>query len=69
MLQVLLRLFKVVVLGSFLMIEDGESLSGLVAEGNLIAFGVEQDAAWHSLVPIVIECHNVETNKFAWIRS
>ena len=65
MLQVSLHVFKVVVLGSFLAVEAGESLSGFVTKGNLMAIGVEQDAAWYSLVPSVIEYHNVEINIWA----
>ena len=45
MLQVLLHVFKVVELGSFLVVEDGVLLAGFVTESNLLASGVEQDAA------------------------
>lgn len=54
-LQVLLYVFKVVALGSLFVIHGGELLSGFVAEGNLIAIFVEEDAAWYSLVPRIIE--------------
>ena len=54
-LQVLLYVFKVVVLGSLFVIHCGKMVSGFVAEGDLTAIFVEEDAAWYSLVPSIIE--------------
>ena len=54
-LQVPLHMFKVVVFWPLLTVDGSIFNSGFVTEGNLIAIGVKQDAAWHSPVPSIIE--------------
>ena len=65
MLQVFLHVFKVVVLGSFLMVEGGVLLSCFLTEGDLTAIGIEEDTAWYSPVPIIIQLQ-YDGIHFAW---
>ena len=65
MLQVLLYVFKVVIEGSFLVVEGGVLLSGFLTKGDLTAIGIEEDTARYSPVPIIIKLQ-YDGIHFAW---
>ena len=60
-------MFKVVMFWSQLTVEGGVLLAGFVTKSNLLASGVEQDAAWYSLVPGIVELQ-YDGIDFAWFR-
>ena len=55
MLQFLFHVFKVVIQGSFLMVEGGVLLSGFLTKGDLVAIFAKQNVAWYSPVSIFIQ--------------